>query len=250
VAGFGVLAAAPLVLRRRFPVLVVLALTAVYAVAAARDLSFTPFVSNAGPNLGIAVFTAADRYRRSASLRAAAAVLAVTWAAHLLGSRLHGAHEQDAVEVIIVPVAWVMGDMVRSLRGYRHQVQSLERHRAAEDLRLVRAEERVRLSREVHDVISHGLSAIAVQAGVARMVLDKRPEQAGAALAAIETASRSALDELRALLRQIREPGDARRPPTARWRRSPSANWASFGRWQRASPTPRRPRPCPCRSPP
>jgi signal transduction histidine kinase len=209
VAAFGVLAAAPLLLRRRFPVGVVLAVTAVYVVAAACDVSFTPFVSNAGPNLGIAVFTAADRCGRSASLRSAVAAVAVTWAAHLIGSQLHVAHDGDAVEVIVVPVAWVMGDMVRSLRGYRHQVQSLERQRAAEDLRLARAEERVRLSREVHDVVSHSLSAIAVQAGVTRMVLDKRPEQAGAALAAIETASRSALDELRALLRQIREPGDA-----------------------------------------
>jgi signal transduction histidine kinase len=58
----------------------------------------------------------------------------------------------------------------------------------------------------VHDVVSHSLSSIAVQAGAARLVSAEQPGQAGAALAAIETASRSALDELRRLLRQIRDP--------------------------------------------
>jgi signal transduction histidine kinase len=68
----------------------------------------------------------------------------------------------------------------------------------------------------VHDVVSHSLSSIAVQAGVARLLLAQQPGQAGAALSAIETASRSALDELRTLLRQIRDPQDADdvTPPT------------------------------------
>jgi signal transduction histidine kinase len=207
-AVLGVLAAAPLIVRRRFPVPVVLTVTAVYAAAALANVSFTPFISNAGPDLAIAVFTAADRCGRAWSLRSAVTALVVTWVAHLVGIHLHPPHGQDAVEVIVVPVAWVLGDMVRSLRGYRQQVRFLESRRAAEEVRLARAEERVRLSREVHDVVSHSLSGIAVQAGVARMVLDKQPEQAGAALSAIETASRSALDELRGLLRQIRDPGD------------------------------------------
>ena len=99
--------------------------------------------------------------------------------------------------------------MVRAIRGYRQQLQLVQRRRAVEELRLARAEERLRLSREVHDVVSHSLSTIAVQAGVARLVLAEQPGQAGAALSAIETASRSALDELRKLLRQIRDPDDA-----------------------------------------
>jgi signal transduction histidine kinase len=70
----------------------------------------------------------------------------------------------------------------------------------------VRAEERLRLSREVHDVVSHSLSMIAVRSGVARLLLDEQPEEARAALSTIETASRSALDEVRQLLRRIREP--------------------------------------------
>jgi signal transduction histidine kinase len=58
----------------------------------------------------------------------------------------------------------------------------------------------------VHDVVSHSLSTIAVRSGVARLLLDQQPEEARAALSAIETASRSALDDLRQLLRQIRDP--------------------------------------------
>jgi signal transduction histidine kinase len=102
----------------------------------------------------------------------------------------------------------VSGATVRAFRGYQQQLQLLQRHQVAEELRLARAEERLRLAREVHDVVSHSLSTIAVQAGVARLVLAQQPGQAGTALSAIETASRSALDELRGLLRQIRDPND------------------------------------------
>jgi signal transduction histidine kinase len=208
-AALGALAAAPLVVRRRFPVPALLAVIAVYLAAALAGVSFTPFISNAGPNLAVTVFTVADRCNRTWSLSGALAAVAVPWAMFPLAAHLHPQRGQDLVEVITVPVAWVLGDLVRSLRGYRQQVRLLQGQQAAEDIRLVRAEERVRLSREVHDVVSHSLSAIAVQAGAARLVLAEQPGQAGAALATIETASRSALDELRQLLRQLREPGDA-----------------------------------------
>jgi signal transduction histidine kinase len=208
-AAFGALAAAPLIVRRKWPVTVVLVVAAVYVTAALADVAFTPFVSNAGPNLAIAVFTAADRSRRLWSLTAAGVAGAATWASLPVAIHLHPHHDQDAVQLIAVIAAWLAGDMVRVIRGYRQQLELVQRRRAVEELRLARAEERLRLSREVHDVVSHSLSAIAVQAGVARLVLAEQPGQAGAALSAIETASRSALDELRKLLRQIRDPDDA-----------------------------------------
>lgn len=207
-AGFGVLAAAPLAVRRRWPVPVVLAVTLVYVVAALADVAFTPFVSNAGPNLAVAVYTTADRSRRRWSLAAAVVAGAATWASLPLALALHPRDDQDAVQLIAVALAWPVGNTVQAFRGYRRQLHLLERRRAVEELRLARAEERLRLSREVHDVVSHSLSAIAVQAGVARLVLAEQPSQAGAALSAIETASRSALDELRGLLRQLRDPSD------------------------------------------
>jgi signal transduction histidine kinase len=208
-AAFGAMAAAPLIVRRRWPVIVVLVVTAVYVVAALADVTFTPFVSNAGPDLAIAVFTAADRSPRRRSLTAACVAGVATWASLPVAIYLHPHHDQDAVQLVAAVVGWLAGDMVRATRGYRQQLQLVQRGRAVEELQLARAEERLRLSREVHDVVSHSLSMIAVQAGVARLVLADQPGQAGVALSAIETASRSALDELRNLLRQIRDPQDA-----------------------------------------
>jgi signal transduction histidine kinase len=214
-AAFGAMAAAPLLVRRRWPVTVALVVALVYVAAALLGVAFTPFVSNAGPDLAIAVFTAADRSSRRSSVTAAGLAGAATWASLPAAIHLHPHHDQDAVQLVAVIVAWLIGDMMRAIRGYRVQLQLTERRRALEELRLARAEERLRVSREVHDVVSHSLSTIAVQAGVARLVFAGQPGQAGAALSAIETASRSALDELRHLLRQLRDaedPGEAVAP--------------------------------------
>jgi len=208
-AAFGAMAAAPLIVRRRWPVTVVLVVTVVYVAAALAGVAFTPFISNAGPNLAIAVFTAAASCHRRRSLVAAGVAGAATWASLPVAIHLHPHLDQDAIQLVAVIVAWLAGDMLRATRGYRRQLQLVQRRRAVEELQLARAEERLRLSREVHDVVSHSLSTIAVQAGVARLVLAEQPGQMGAALSAIETASRSALDELRSLLRQIRDPEDA-----------------------------------------
>ena len=214
VAGFGVATAAPLIFRRKWPVAVVAVVAACYLAATIAGVRFTPLVSNAGPNLAIAVFTAADRCGRRTSLAAAIAAAAATWAVLVLGIRLYPGQGQDAVLALAVIPAWLAGDVVRARRGYQHRLEVQSRREAAEhDLR-VRAEERLRLSRDVHDVLSHSLSMIAVRSGVARLVLDEQPEEARVALSAIETASRSALDDLRQLLRQIREPAPDREPAT------------------------------------
>jgi signal transduction histidine kinase len=206
VAAFGLAAAAPLVVRRKWPVVSVAAVTAVYVAAALAGVGFTPWISNAGPNLAIAVFTAADRCDRRSSLLAAIAAGLATWAALPLGIHLHPGRDQDAVQAIAVIVAWVSGDIVRARRGYRQSLELEARRRAEDKEGRARAEERLRLSRDVHDVVSHSLAIIAVRSGVARMLIDQQPDEARAALSAIETASRSALDELRQLLRRIREP--------------------------------------------
>jgi len=207
-AAFGAMAAAPLIVRRRWPAAVVLVVAAVYVAAALAGVAFTPFISNAGPNLALAVFASAVLSRRRWSLTATLVAAAATWAVLPLAIHLHPHQDQDAVQLFAAIGAWLLGDTVRALRGYRQHVQLLQRRRAVEEIQLARAEERLRLSREVHDVVSHSLSSIAVQAGAARLVFADQPGQAGATLSAIETASRSALGELRELLRQIRDPQD------------------------------------------
>lgn len=209
IAALGALTAAPLILRRSWPLAVVISVTAVYVAATLVGGQFTPFVSSAGPSLAIAVFTAADRCGRRASLTVMAVAAVLTWAVLPLGIRLHPGVDQDATAALVAIPAWILGDMARARRGYQQRLAAEARRLAAEQAQRGRAEERLRLSRDVHDVVSHSLSAIAVRSGVARLLIDEQPGEARAALAAIETASRAALDEVRALLRQVRDdPGD------------------------------------------
>jgi signal transduction histidine kinase len=92
--------------------------------------------------------------------------------------------------------------------GLRVRRQSVRRDREEESRRLA-YEERLRIAREVHDVVGHGLAVINMQAGVALHVVDRRPEQARVALDAIKRASKDALDELRATLAVFRSPDGA-----------------------------------------
>jgi signal transduction histidine kinase len=80
-----------------------------------------------------------------------------------------------------------------------------------EAYRLVQ-DERLRLARELHDIVSFGFATIAMQAGVAAHVADSRPEQALEALQTIRTASRDVLSDIRALLGQLREDDEAAEP--------------------------------------
>ncbi len=105
-------------------------------------------------------------------------------------------------------VPWAIGAGLRARReGARR-----DREEAA---RRLAYEERLRIAREVHDVVGHGLAVISMQAGVALHVVDRRPEQARVALEAIKQTSRDALEELRATLAVFRRPddeSDSRRP--------------------------------------
>ncbi|MFF0447551.1 sensor histidine kinase [Streptomyces sp. NPDC004609] len=75
------------------------------------------------------------------------------------------------------------------------------------------AEERLRIARELHDVLAHSISVINVQAGVGLALLDDDPEQARTALTTIKAASKEALGEVRQVLAGLRAPGDAPRAP-------------------------------------
>lgn len=98
-----------------------------------------------------------------------------------------------AVYLLTMVLAWTAGQ-------WRRAQQARTR---AETCRAV-LEERARIAREVHDVVAHTLSVIIIQAGAADDVFTERPEQARQALRAIETGARSALGELRLLLRAFR----------------------------------------------
>ncbi|MFZ0388139.1 MAG: histidine kinase [Solirubrobacteraceae bacterium] len=201
----GALAVLPLIVRRRWPAAVLVAVALVEVATSMLGVRFTPLVSNAGPAVGVAVFTVAERLpRRPSVVWCGCAVLAMG-AAALIALRLYPAQDQDFVQLVIAVPAWLLGDAVRTDRDYKRRLAAEARRQSGEREARVRAEERLRVSRDVHDVISHTLGMIAVRSGVARMLVDSQPHEAHQALSAIETASRSALNELRQVLRQIRE---------------------------------------------
>jgi signal transduction histidine kinase len=88
------------------------------------------------------------------------------------------------------------------------------RTRAEEDRRRA-GEERLRIARELHDVLAHNISLINVQAGVALHLMDEQPGQSRTALVAIKQASNDALRELRSVLDILRQGSDAPRSPTS-----------------------------------
>lgn len=207
IATLGAAAVVPLLFRRRWPLAVLFAVAAVLCLASILGVRFTPWVSNTGPAFGVAVLTLADLRSRRDSLLATGAALVAICVAGVVGMQVNPVQDQDAVQLLIAIPAWLVGDMMRTRRDYRSSMAAQQRHRAAEEERRIRAEERLRVSRDVHDLISHTLSMVAVRSGVARLLLDEQPGEARQALGAIETASRSALNELRRVLAQIREPG-------------------------------------------
>lgn len=124
---------------------------------------------------------------------------------------------REAIQDAILPVGWfvvavVLGELARHRDAYLRQVEqrAAEAERTREETALRRAgAERLRIARELHDSLTHSISVIKVQAGVAVHLAGKRGEQVPAALSAILAASNDAVRELRATLDVLRGPGDA-----------------------------------------
>ena len=102
-------------------------------------------------------------------------------------------------------VVVVAGIAVANRRAYVHSI----RDRAEQDARRRLDEERLRIARELHDVVAHTMATINVQAGVAAHVLPTHPEAAAESLQAIKIASKEGLRELRAILNVLRQADDA-----------------------------------------
>ncbi|MGI5131244.1 sensor histidine kinase [Pseudonocardia sp. CA-107938] len=109
--------------------------------------------------------------------------------------------------VLLVALA-ALGEATRVRRlATAEQVRALQRT-AEEDARAQVVEERLRIAREVHDVLAHTITIITVQAAAAADALDERPEATRAALAAVREAARSAMAELRGTLALLRTGSD------------------------------------------
>jgi signal transduction histidine kinase len=115
----------------------------------------------------------------------------------------------------LVGVGWLAGENTRASRVYAshrtdraaEKAAALEADRS-EQVRRAVADERVEIARELHDIVAHAMSVIAVRSGVARMVIDTQPDQAREALSIIETTTRRSLQEMRLLVGVLRDAED------------------------------------------
>ena len=161
--------------------------------------------------LGLASYVAASSLPRRASIYAAlatAAALGVALGYHLLAGRAGQLAADTVLGFAPLAAGWFVGDAVATRRRYQAGLaEQAGRERAAEAERARQeiCEERVRIARELHDVVAHTLAVITVQAGVGRRLMAKRPEEAGLALDSIETIGRTAQDELRVVLSLLRD---------------------------------------------
>ena len=196
----------PFVFHRRFPV-------AAITVACCALILYAVGRYNAYPGLPIFVLVAGislHSTRRRALLAAGLAAVALSVGVWLQPERVATASTWVA-SLLAVAVAWLWGENLRNRRArwaaMEERARRLEAEREERDRQAVTAE-RLRIARELHDVVAHSMSVIAVQSGVANHVIDSRPAQARQALATIEATSRSALVELRRLLGVLRQGDD------------------------------------------
>jgi signal transduction histidine kinase len=162
----------------------------------------------------IALYTVAATTERRLSVAAALVSLVGVLIAVAAGSRGGSSWTKFLFPVVVVGACWLIGDNLRVRRAYvaalEEKAARVESDRAAE-LSRAASEERARIARELHDVVVHHVSVIAVQAGAARLLSEQNGSNASSsAWAAVEKTARQALSELRQLLGVLRR--DQERP--------------------------------------
>jgi signal transduction histidine kinase len=192
--------------RRRWPV-------AVLAVNLAATEAYYLLGYAWGPaflSLAVAFWTTLSAgHRRPAWLLAA-----VGYGSYFALALLVGREPRPGLPHAVGVAAWLLLVLVLAEVGRARREQAAEVARTREEEARRRAsEERLRIARELHDVVAHNISLINVQASTALHLIDERPEQARSALAAIKQASKEALGELRSVLDILRQSDE--QPPRA-----------------------------------
>lgn len=201
-----VLASLPVLLRRRAPVAALtVAMLLLFAVMSGAGI----YVTIAGPAMICAYALAEARGRRAALTAAALALPLIVLILQLYSP--HGYFTWDtAKNLAFVAIPLALGVAAHDRRAYTaalvDRAESAERTREEEALRRV-GEERLRIARDVHDVVAHAMVAINVQAGVGAHLLDRDPEQARSTLREIKRVSGESLDDLRSILGLLRDDG-------------------------------------------
>jgi signal transduction histidine kinase len=201
-----------LVWRHRWPFLVVATATA--GAAAYLVTSRAQGLALAAPM--IALYTAADTTgRRKGLIVGWLAVVMMVGTHTMFGPGNPWFSWENLALIALGGLAVAAGDASRSRRAYiaafEERARRAETDREQEAQRRV-IEERLRIARDLHDVVGHQLALINVQAGVAAHVLEDQPDQARQALAHVRQASRAALGELQDTIWLLRQPGDPTAP--------------------------------------
>jgi signal transduction histidine kinase len=206
------LTALPLVARRARPVAVLAVVAAATGTLYGLGYGFPPV------GFAVALYTVArlpDETRpavRNAVLAGSVGVL--------LGPSLvrNGLGPGVFAGTIVWAVAWFWGD--RQRQRHERRAAAAERAKQAEreaerERRLASAEERTRIARDLHDSAGHAVNVILVQAGAARLLLERDPARSRTALETIEEVARETLIEIDHLVRALRDPGstDGVEPP-------------------------------------
>jgi signal transduction histidine kinase len=188
---------APVAVRRKYPLaaLAVALAGGAAILALGGEISRGPFVP-----LALVLFLVAVACPGPTALAglggALALMLVQALALHVAGN---GSGNAIAAGLVLI-LAWLAGYMARQRRAYARRLRQQVADTAV-------TEERLRIARELHDVVAHSLTVVTVQAGFAEYVFDQQPDQARSALAAIQTVTREALTDMQRMLGALRRAG-------------------------------------------
>jgi signal transduction histidine kinase len=220
-----VLAGVPIAVRRAWPVTVLAVVLAANCVLAAAGVSGSPFVI-----VALALYTVAVSRPPRQSVPWMAVALAVTTAAVLVGL-LAGSQLPSwqvrfdllAATIAVIPAAWALGAARRAQLAAAAMAAQQATRRAV-------ADERLRIARELHDVITHSMSLITAKAAVANYLSDSQPDGVHDALTVIEDTGRRALAEMRRMLGVLRSDTQEGEPGRTANERVPAPRLADLAR--------------------
>jgi signal transduction histidine kinase len=193
----------PLAWRRRAPLFVVLVVMAALAAQSLMLAPSEPYPDSELVPLLLAVYSVAAHGKGRTPLVGAA----VSGVAGLIWVGV----DDFFLPLVAFGGAWLAGRLVQKRQLYAEAMEErarvLEREREA-NARMAAAEERVRLARELHDVVGHSVSVMVVQAGAERLAIGEERPETREALLAIERTGREALAEMSRLLGLLRKEGE------------------------------------------
>ncbi|HEY1176019.1 MAG TPA: sensor histidine kinase [Phytomonospora sp.] len=191
----------PIAVRRKWPLPALAVVVVCSSIATVTGMTREPYTATI-----LVMYMVALAESRTRSIIAVVATVLAAGASLVSTAGSEGVTWEDVIGLLTFLTAalvasWVIGHVTRRLRLAEHRANEERTEKAIVD-------ERLRIAREMHDVVAHSLSVIAVKAGIANHVAEEHPAAARDALKVIETISRGSLTEMRSMLGVLRSEGD------------------------------------------